>query len=186
MVAKVAHCGRAIADTSRRGYDRSMAQDFSFDVVSKFDHQELANAVDQAKREIDTRFDFKGVSAEITLAETEITLLSESEFKLNAIFEMLQARAIKRGLSPKVFDRGKIEQAARGNVRQVVKLREGIDDELSRDLAKRIKGVSPKVQARIQGDTLRVSSRDKDTLQSVQRHLRELEIPTALQFTNYR
>jgi uncharacterized protein YajQ (UPF0234 family) len=163
-----------------------MAQEFSFDVVSKFDHQELANAVDQTRREIGTRFDFKGVTAEVTLAERELTLLSESEFKLDAIFEMLQGRAIKRGLSPKVFDRGKVEQAARGNVRQVIKLREGIDDDLSRDLAKRIKGVSPKVQARIQGDTLRVSSRDKDTLQTVQRQLRELDIPTPLQFTNYR
>lgn len=163
-----------------------MAQEYSFDVVSKFDHQELVNAVDQARREIATRFDFKGVTAEITLGEHDLTLLAESEFKLKSVFEIVEAKAIKRGLSPKVFDAGKPEQAPRGAMRQQIRLREGIGDELARDLAKRIKGVSPKVQARIQGDTLRVSGRDKDTLQAVQRELHGLDIPTPLQFVNYR
>jgi uncharacterized protein YajQ (UPF0234 family) len=163
-----------------------MAQEYSFDVVSKFDHQELVNAVDQARREIATRFDFKGVTAEITLGEHDMNLLADSEFKLKSIFEIVEAKAIKRGLSPKVFDPGKPEQAPRGNMRQLIRLREGIGDELARDLAKRIKGVNPKVQARIQGDSLRVSGRDKDTLQEVQRHLRGLDIPTPLQFVNYR
>jgi len=163
-----------------------MAQEYSFDVVSQFDRQELANAVDQARREIGGRFDFKNVTAELTLGEKELTLLAESEHKLTAIFDILQAKAIKRGLSPKVFDPKKPEEAARGNMRQVVNLREGIDDELARRLAKQIKAVGPKVQARIQGDTLRVSSRDKDTLQVVQSELRALDIPTPLQFVNYR
>ncbi|MHB8577735.1 MAG: YajQ family cyclic di-GMP-binding protein [Dehalococcoidia bacterium] len=163
-----------------------MAQEYSFDVVSKFDHQELVNAVDQTRREIQTRFDFKGVTAEITLTDKTLTLLAESEYKLKAMFEMLTTRAIKRELSPKIFDAGKLEPAPRGNERQEFKLREGIDDDLARDLAKRIKAVSPKVQARIQGDTLRVSSRDKDTLQTVIAMLRGLDIPTPLQFVNYR
>jgi uncharacterized protein YajQ (UPF0234 family) len=163
-----------------------MAQEYSFDVVSRFDRQELVNAVDQARREISSRFDFKGVTAEIALGERDMTLLTESEFKLKAIFDIVEAKAIKRGLSPKVFDAGKPEQAPRGNMRQVIRLREGIGDELARDLVKRIKGVSPKVQARIQGDTLRVAGRDKDTLQDVQKHLRGLDIPTPLQFVNYR
>jgi uncharacterized protein YajQ (UPF0234 family) len=163
-----------------------MAQEFSFDVVSKFDRQELVNALDQVRREIGTRFDFKGVTADVTLGEQEITLLAESEFKLKAVFEMIEARAIKRGLSPKVFDPGKPEPAARGNVRQVIKLRQGIGDDLARDLVKRIKTLNVKVQARIQGDMLRVLGRDKDALQAVQRYLRELDIPTPLQFTNYR
>ncbi len=163
-----------------------MAQEFSFDVVSTFDRQELANAIDQTEREIGTRFDFKGVPAEVSLGPAEITLLTESEYKLKAIFEILSARAIKRNISPKVFDPGKPEQAARGNVRQVIKLREGIDEDLARTLQKKIKTVSTKVQARIQGDTLRVSSRDKDTLQQVIAELKALDIPTPLQFTNYR
>lgn len=163
-----------------------MAQEYSFDVVSAFDHQELANAVDQTKREIGTRFDFKGVTAEVDLHPKEIALLAESEYKLNSIVEILTQKAIKRSLSPKIFDPGKPEPAARGNVRQTIKLREGIADELARDLQKRIKALNSKVQARIQGDTLRVSSRDKDLLQGVIKELRALDIPTPLQFINYR
>ena len=163
-----------------------MAQEYSFDVVSQFDRQELVNAVDQAKREIGARFDFKGVTAEVALGERELTLLSESEFKLTAIYEVLVGKAVKRGLSPKVFDAAKPEQAARGNVRQVLRLREGIDDELARSLQKQIKAITPKVQARIQGDTLRVTSREKDALQAVIAKLRALELPTPLQFVNYR
>ena len=163
-----------------------MAQEYSFDVVSKFNQQELVNAVDQAKREISARFDFKGVTAEIDLNEKELSLLAESEFKLKAIYDVIEAKAIKRGVSPKIFDAGKVEQAARGNVKQVFKLREGIADDLARDLQKRIKAVNAKVQARIQGDMLRVTSRDKDTLQAVQKELRALDIATPLQFDNYR
>ena len=163
-----------------------MAQEYSFDVVSSFDRQELANAIDQTQREVGSRFDFKGVPAEVTLGPNEITLLTESEYKLTAIFDILSTKAIKRNLSPKIFDPGKPEQAARGNMRQVIKLRQGIDDELARTLQKKIKAVSPRLQARIQGDTLRVTSRDKDTLQDVIKELKALDIPTPLQFVNYR
>jgi uncharacterized protein YajQ (UPF0234 family) len=163
-----------------------MAQDYSFDVVSQFDRQELVNAVDQARREIGTRYDFKGVTAEIDLGENELTLLAESEFKLNAIIEILTQKLVKRGVSPKILDPAQPQPAARGNMRQVIRLRQGIGDELARSLVKQIKAVSPKVQSRIQGDTLRVSSRDKDLLQNVIKELRGLDIPTPLQFVNYR
>ena len=163
-----------------------MAQEFSFDVVSDFDRQELVNAVDQTKREIATRYDFKGVTAEVELHEADITVTAESDFKLKTIHEILVAKMVTRNLSPKVLDLGRVEQAARGNVRQVMKLRKGISEDLARDLQKRIKAVSPKVQARIQGDQLRVTSREKDSLQAVIKQLRELDLPTPLQFVNYR
>lgn len=163
-----------------------MAQEYSFDVVSQFDRQELVNAVDQARREISQRFDFKGVTAELTVGEQEITLLAESEFKLDAIYELLVQRAIKRNLSPKIFDRGPAQAVARGNEQQMVKLRAGIADDVAKDLQKRIKAVNPKVQARIQGDQLRVTSRDRDALQAVMKELRTLDLPSPLQFVNLR
>lgn len=167
-------------------YSSLMPQEYSFDVVSQFDRQELVNAVDQAKREIGQRFDFKGVTAEIELAADGLTLHAESDFKLDAMFDVLLQRATKRDLSPKIFDRGPVQSAARGTVRQQITLRSGIPDELARELSKRIKTVSPKVQARIQGDQLRVSSREKDALQAVIRELRALDLPTPLQFVNMR
>ncbi len=163
-----------------------MPQEYSFDVVSQFDRQELINAVDQTRREINTRFDFKGVTAEIDLGQRELTLLSESDYKLDAIREILTAKLVKRGLSPKILDPGEPVAAARGNMRQIVRLREGIGDDLARDLVKRVKAVSPRVQSRIQGDTLRVSGKDKDQLQAVIGALRALDLPTPLQFINYR
>ncbi len=163
-----------------------MPQEYSFDVVSQFDRQELVNAVDQTRREISTRFDFKGVTAELDLGERELTLLAESDFKLAAMREILTSKLVKRNLSPKILDPADPVPAARGNVRQAVRLRQGIGDELARDLVKRIRTVSPKVQARIQGESLRVSGRDKDQLQAVIGALRALDLPTPLQFINYR
>jgi len=163
-----------------------MAQEYSFDVVSQFDRQELVNAVDQTRRELATRFDFKNVTAELDLRPKQLVLLTESEPKLRAITEILTARMVKRALSPKILDPGEPEPAARGNVRQVIGLREGIDEELARDLVKRIKAVTARVQARVQGDSLRVSGRDKDQLQTVIATLRGLDLPTPLQFINYR
>lgn len=163
-----------------------MAQEYSFDVVSQFDAQELVNAVDQTRREISTRFDFKGVAAEIEQGPKELTLLAESDYKLKAIVEVLTAKMVKRGLSPKILDPREPQPAAKGNVRQVITLRQGIGEDLARDLVKRIRGIAPRVQPRIQGDSLRVSSRDKDQLQSVIAGLRALELATPLQFINYR
>jgi len=163
-----------------------MAQDYSFDVVSEFDRQELVNAVDQARREITTRYDFKGVTVEITLENESITLLSGSEAQLRAILDVLQSKAHRRGIDLKVLNPQKPEPAAKGNVRQVVKLRKGIGEELARDLTKRIRAQHPKAQVRTQGDQLRVSARDKDELQAVIQQLRELDLEVPLQYTNYR
>jgi hypothetical protein len=163
-----------------------VAQDYSFDVVSQFDRQELVNAVNQAQREITTRYDFKDTGASIELGEDEITLQGPSDFKLKAMVDVLQSKFVKRNLSLKILKPGPIEPAAKGSVRQKLELQEGIDDELARSLVKQIKQISPKVQPRIQGDLIRVSSREKDLLQQVIQALKADESPVPLQFINYR
>ncbi|TMB64883.1 MAG: YajQ family cyclic di-GMP-binding protein [Chloroflexi bacterium] len=163
-----------------------MAQDYSFDVVSQFDRQELVNAVNQAQREIATRYDFKDTGASIDLGESEITLNGPSDFKMKAMLDVLQGKLVKRQLSLKILKPGPIEPAAKGTVRQKLELQQGIDDELARSLVKQIKLVSPKVQPRIQGDAIRVSSREKDLLQQVITALKATETQVPLQFINYR
>jgi uncharacterized protein YajQ (UPF0234 family) len=163
-----------------------MAQEYSFDVVSQFDRQELVNAVNQAQREIATRYDFKDTGASIDLGETEITLNGPSDFKMKAMLDVLQGKLVKRQLSLKILKPGPIEPAAKGTVRQKLELQQGIDDELARSLVKQIKLVSPKVQPRIQGDAIRVSSREKDLLQQVITALKATETQVPLQFINYR
>src|SRR5947209_4692473 len=163
-----------------------MAQDYSFDVVSQFDRQELVNAINQAQREIATRYDFKDSGASIELGENDITLHGPSDFKLKAMVDVLQSKLIKRQLSLKILKPGPIEPAAKGMVRQKLELQQGIDDELARNLVKQIKTVSPKIQPRIQGDAIRVSSREKDLLQQVIQRLKASDTPVPLQFINYR
>jgi cyclic-di-GMP-binding protein len=163
-----------------------MASESSFDVVSDYDHQELVNALDQARREIGQRYDFKGVAAEITEEKDQLVLLTDSDMHLKAIIDVIQSKLHKRGIDLKVLDPQKPEAAAKGNVRQVVKLRKGIADDLARDLNKRIRAANSKVQVRIEGDKLRVTSKEKDQLQAVIRFLREQELEVPLQFTNYR
>jgi uncharacterized protein YajQ (UPF0234 family) len=163
-----------------------MAQDYSFDVVSQFDRQELVNAVNQAQREIVTRYDFKDTGASIELGENDIMLHGPSEFKMKAMLDVLQGKLVKRQLSLKILKPGVIEPAAKGTVRQTLTLQEGISDELARNLVKQIKQVSPKVQPRIQGDVIRVSSREKDLLQQVIQALKASETDVPLQFINYR
>jgi uncharacterized protein YajQ (UPF0234 family) len=158
--------------------------EFSFDVVSEYDQQELVNALDQARREISQRFDFKNVTADITEEKEQLVLLTDGDFRLKAMLDVLQSKLHKRGIDLKVLDPQKPEPAARGNVRQTVLLRKGIADELARDLNKRIRAANQKVQVRIEGDKLRVSSKEKDQLQAVIRFLREQDLD--LQFTNYR
>ncbi|MGH7693204.1 MAG: YajQ family cyclic di-GMP-binding protein [Candidatus Dormibacteria bacterium] len=162
------------------------ASEHSFDVVSDFDRQELVNAVDQAKREIATRYDFKDVTAELELQEKEIVILAASENRADAVLDVLKSKLVRRQLSLKILDPGKPEPAARGNVRQAIQLRKGIAEETARDLTKRIRASHAKVQVRIQGDELRVSSKDKDALQAVIGELRALDLPVPLQYTNYR
>ncbi len=164
-----------------------MAQEYSFDVVSRFDRQELVNAVDQARREFATRFDFKGITAEITLNPDSIVLLAESEGRRLAMLDVLKTKMIRRHLSTKILDEQKPEPASRGTVRQLVKLRAGIGEDLARELVKRVRAVNPKVTVRVQGDELRVVSREKDLLQAAIKRLREAEdLPVPLQFVNYR
>jgi cyclic-di-GMP-binding protein len=163
-----------------------VAQDYSFDVVSQFDRQELVNAVNQAQREIATRYDFKDSGATIDLGEEEIILHGPSDFKLKSMLDVLQGKLVKRQLSLKILKPGPIEPAAKATVRQTIELQHGLTDELARDLVKQIKQVSPKVQPRIQGDTIRVSSREKDLLQQVIQALKDAETPLPLQFINYR
>lgn len=163
-----------------------MAQDSSFDVVSEYDQQELVNALDQARREIGQRYDFKNITAQIEEEKDQLILLAGSDMHLRSMLDVLQSKLHKRSIDLKVLDPQKPEAAARGNVRQVIKLRKGIADDLARDLNKRIRAAHPKVQVRIEGDKLRVSSKSKDDLQAVIQGLRAMDLPVPLQFTNYR
>jgi cyclic-di-GMP-binding protein len=160
--------------------------DFSFDVVSQFDRQELVNAIDQALREIHARYDLKGSGSTITLEKDAVLLASASEFTLQAVRDLLIQRAARRSLDPKVFDFQKVEEASRGTVRQTVKLRQGIDQDLARGISKLIRDRAPKVRPQVQGDAVRVTGKSKDDLQAVIKLLREQEYDVPLQFVNYR
>ena len=163
-----------------------MAGDSSFDVVSDFDDQEMRNALDQVQREVQQRYDFKGVTYELTPSKTELVLLTDDEFRAKAIRELIESKAVKRGLSLKVFDWGKIEPAGGNKVRQHITLRRGLDEDLRRKLSKMIREEFPKSKPQIQGDAIRVFGKSRDDLQRVITRLRELDEPVALQFTNYR
>lgn len=163
-----------------------MASTCSFDIVSDFDWQELVNAIDQANREIKARYDLKDTKTEIKLEPTEITISTDSEFTLDAVHNVLQTKAVKRKLSLKIFDYGTIESASGNRVRQAIKLQKGIDAELAKKISKQIRTDYKKVQASIQGDAVRVSSKSKDDLQQVMQDLKQEDWPVALQFTNYR
>ena len=163
-----------------------MAGDVSFDVVSDFDEQELRNALDQVRREVQQRFDFKGATVDIAQAKTELTLLTDDEFRAKAIQELIESKAVKRNLSLKIFDWGKVEPAGGNKVRQVITLRRGLTDELAKKLSKLIRDEFPKVKPSIQGDAIRVSAKSKDDLQRVITRLRGLDESVPLQFENYR
>jgi uncharacterized protein YajQ (UPF0234 family) len=163
-----------------------MASVASFDIVSKFDRQELKNAVDQAEREIETRYDLKTSNTEITLGESELTISTASEMSAQAVRDILESKLVRRGLSLKILDYQKEEEASGGRVRQVVKLREGIPDDLAKQLAKRIRDEFKKVTPQIQGDTVRVQAKNRDDLQAVIQALKGADYAVALQFVNYR
>ena len=163
-----------------------MAGDVSFDVVSEFDEQELRNALDQVRREVQQRYDFKGVSVELTQAKDEVTLLTDDEYRAAAVKDLVESKAIRRGLSLKIFEWGKIEQAGGNKVRQRIGLRRGLNDDLAKKLSKLISDEFPKAKPQIQGDAVRVSGKSKDELQRVIARLRELDEPVPLQFQNYR
>lgn len=163
-----------------------MAKDASFDIVSEFDMQEMDNAVNQAKKEIITRYDFKGSKAEINLTKETITLTAENDSKINAMIDILQSKAIKRGLSLKIFDYGKIETTAGSMVKQVITLKQGIGQEMAKKIVKEIKESKLKVQSSIQGDVVRVTAKNIDDLQTVITLLKEKDLDVPLQFINYR
>ena len=159
----------------------------SFDVVSEFDAAELTNALDQARREVSTRFDFKDTQTVYERRDNVIVVESASEERARAALQVLREKAARRQLSPKLFKAGDPKTMGKGRGLIEVTLNAGITDDIARDLRKRIQSVSAKVQVRIQGDQLRVVGKDKDTLQLVIKSLREAEdIPVPLQFTNYR
>ncbi len=160
--------------------------DSSFDVVSDFDQQELVNALDQVRREVGTRFDFKGAKVSLELGKDEIILLADDEFRAASVKDLVQTKAVRRGLSLKVFDWGKLEPAAGGTVRQRIGLHRGLTSEQAKEISKTVRDRFPKVKPVIQGDAVRVSGKSKDDLQGVIAHLRELDYTVALQFTNYR
>lgn len=165
-----------------------MAGEVSFDVVSDFDRQELVNAIDQARREIQTRFDFKGSKAEIELGKDEVVFRADNESRARAMRDLLESKAIRRGLSLKIFDWGEIEEAGGNTVRQTIGLRRGLPDDLAKKIGKLIRDDFPKVKSQIQGDAIRVSGKSKDDLQRVITRLREESegYPVPLQFQNYR
>lgn len=163
-----------------------MAGESSFDVVSDFDDQELRNALDQVRREVQQRYDFKGVHVDLQQARTELVLVTDDEFRAQAVRDLIESKAVRRGLSLKVFDWGKLEQAGGNRVRQRIELRRGLSDDLARKLGKLIRDEFPKVRSQVQGDALRVSAKSKDDLQRVITRLRELDEPVPLQFENYR
>jgi uncharacterized protein YajQ (UPF0234 family) len=163
-----------------------MAGEISFDVVSDFDEQELRNALDQVRREIHQRYDFKGATVELTQAKEELILVTDDEFRAKAVQDLIESKAVRRNLSLKIFDWGKIEPAGGNKVRQRIGLRRGLNEELARKLSKLIRDEFPKVKSQIQGDAIRVSGKSRDELQRVISRLRELDEPVPLQFENYR
>jgi cyclic-di-GMP-binding protein len=163
-----------------------MASTFSFDIVSDFDMQELVNAVDQTEREIKTRYDLKDTKTTVELGKEAITIQTNSDFTLDAIHSILQMKAVKRSLSLKIFDYGKIESSSGNRVRQEITLKRGLSSELAKQISKIIRDEFKKVQSSIQGDAVRVIAKSKDDLQDIIQRLKQEDFPVALQFTNYR
>jgi cyclic-di-GMP-binding protein len=167
-----------------------MAKDSSFDVVSELDMQEVRNAVDQAKREISQRFDFKDTGSSLDLGEEggnpSITLRANTEQKVKDVLKVLEEKFVKRKLSLKALQRGNIEQAGGGTARQTLTINQGISTEKAREIVKFIKDQKIKAQVAIQGDQVRVSSKSRDILQDVIASLKEHDFGIPLQFVNYR
>ncbi len=163
-----------------------MAQEFSFDIVSKTDMAEVVNAVQQAQKELAQRFDFKGSKSEIELKDEELVLLSDNEGKLISLKDIIETKLVKRKVSLKSLDYGKIEAATMGTVRQKATIAQGIEIEQAKAIVKAIKDAKVKVQASIQGDQVRVVGRSKDDLQRAMSLVKEQDFGIPLQFTNYR
>ena len=163
-----------------------MAANPSFDVVSEIDLQEMDNAINQAIKELVQRYDFKGVVAEIDFKSTELRIHAQDEFKLESIHEVIRNKMAKRNISPKFLDLGKVEPANNSTVKQVIKIKKGIDKEKAKEIVQDIKNSKIKVQAQIMDDVVRVSSKDKDFLQEAIHLIKSKDYGIEIQFTNYR
>lgn len=158
----------------------------SFDVVSEIDEQEVKNAVDQATREIVTRFDFKDTNSSIQLSDEVVTLASISEDRLRALLQVLEEKFVKRGVSLKTLDRGKVEEAAKGTARQVITLKAGIGTDKAKEINRALKESGLKVQSQTQGDSVRVTGKKRDDLQGAIAFLKDKDFDIPLQFNNFR
>ncbi|MDQ6788148.1 MAG: YajQ family cyclic di-GMP-binding protein [Acidobacteriota bacterium] len=163
-----------------------MAKENSFDIVSKTDYAEITNALNQTVKEVSQRFDFKGSRATVELADKDLVLSAEDDTRLRNMNDILQSKLLKRGISLKALDYQKIEPAAGGTVRQTVKIQQGIPIEKAKEVVKFIKDAKLKVQASIQGETVRISGKDRDTLQDVIAKLKAKDFGIDMQFDNYR
>jgi hypothetical protein len=163
-----------------------MASEASFDIVSRVDEQELDNAVNQARREIENRFDFKNSKTSIESDGKKITIVTDDELKMRNVIDVLQAKAVKRGIDIKAFDMGSLDAAALGSVRQVISLRNGIPKDKSKPLMERIKALKLKVNAQYQDEQIRVTGKSRDDLQKVIADLKAMDYELPLQFTNFR
>lgn len=163
-----------------------MAKENTFDIVSRVDMQEVRNSVDQAVREIRTRFDFKGSRSDIIFDGEEITLIGDDDFKLRNVIDILENRLVKRGINIKALRYGKIEPAAKDTVRQKLNLVQGVDKEQSKIITRLVKESKLKVQVSIQGDQVRISGKNRDDLQEIIKIIKDYEFDIPLQFVNYR
>lgn len=163
-----------------------MATDASFDIVSEFDHQEMVNAIDQAEREIGTRYDLKDTKSEIRLDKTSLVLTAPADITLNAVRDLLESKMVRRNLSLKILKFGDIESAAGATVRQTATLQQGIAQDLAKEITKLIRDTHPKVKTQIQGEAVRVTAKSRDDLQDVIAAIKAKDFAVPLQFTNYR
>ncbi|GAA0366019.1 YajQ family cyclic di-GMP-binding protein [Bacillus horti] len=163
-----------------------MAKDNSFDIVSEINLQEVDNAIQQTKKEIENRYDFKGSKSELKRDEQKLTITSEDEYKINSVVDILQSKLIKRQVSIKALHYGKVEPASGGMARQQIDLVQGIDQDRAKKITKLVKESKIKVQVQIQGEQLRVSGKNRDDLQQVMQMIRESDLDIPVQFVNYR
>lgn len=165
-----------------------MAKESSFDIVSETDMEEVLNAINQSMSEIKQRYDFKGSKSEITLDQKAgtVTLFSDDDLRLKSVTDVFQSKLVKRGVSLKALEYGKVERASGDAARQIVTMQQGIPQDKAKEIVKTIKGAKLKVQAAIQGEQLRVSGKNKDDLQEVMNMLKGKDFGIDMQFTNYR
>ncbi len=163
-----------------------MASTYSFDIVSSFDRQELKNALDQTRREVQQRYDLKDTKSTIEEDGKSLTITTASEISLQAITDLMESKILRRGLSLKILDYGEPQEVSGGRIKQVITLKEGIPEEIAKQITKRIRDEFKKVNSQIQGDAVRVQGKNKDDLQAVIGAMKQADYPVALQFVNYR